>query len=306
MYSSKFKCRSESSTGTKGIHNTDLISVPLTEYEELVGKVGIYFCIRTYSSKIINPKIITDMTKSKVVFCRIANYIQEEDIVSIPNWMMESLEVEDDDIVTLSEVRIDKAKLVKIEPHNKEMFEVFTEDMSISEILSPLISNYGCLTKGSTITINLFGETWKINISDIISEKGKGKRGGTTMNTDIEVDILPALNDIPPKTLTNEEINEKVKKVLDELREEVESIQGFKPKDDVSLDEMTDSERARITRMKRFESDAKISDNEIDESTDEIGEEAEDHQGIEQKDEHTSGELTDAERARIARMKRFS
>lgn len=198
MYKHVLKCSSASGCNIDKLQHRDMILFPVSQKKFLYDKFLSGGCLFVYIRKHYDDDTIEGMklkNSSQPVYCRIMDFVEEENVI-VPDWMMSSCGLKEDDDITVAEVKLLEGKSVLFEPHNKDMM-MSLDGLDICEVFSPLISNYATLTKGTTISIKLLGKEWKINIKELTDINDKKRKGVCVMNTDLETDFLPALDDIP-------------------------------------------------------------------------------------------------------------
>lgn len=271
MYRTNLKCFRSSTVGKNNICHSDLVSLPENQAGILLDKFNseepVFFCVKKYKDKNTDPKNIAHLKIIKnyqPVFCRVADFTQEKNIIILPDWMMNTCDLENEDVVTIAEVRMCKGKTISLEPHDKAMMEMFnspeSKDLSVVDILSPLMSRYGCITNNSEITLELFGVIWKLNVKDAKSDDGKDKKGIIVMNVDLQTNLLPALNDIPLPIMEEEvlETNNVMTFNTSSDKPKIESEDGFKAFkgdgnkvcEDTTNIEINDRDKIRLARLK--------------------------------------------------------
>jgi hypothetical protein len=244
-----------------------MISLSLKDGGELIGKtvsdVPKYYCIRVEND---NDKGY----RQKVVFCRVANFLQEEGNIAMPEWMFETLEVEQGQTIIFREVIVSKGKAVTLKPHSNRIMDVLG-DLDISETLSPLLSSYGCLSKDTTIRLSLFDEEWKFDVVSVVNCNDKKSRGISTIDVDLDTDFT-VMKTVPPSptiapTQTPIASEEAIHKAIEEASQVDTETSGRTLTDNLSAkpdDGLTDYERAREARMKMYETKSMKTDEDVE------------------------------------------
>jgi ubiquitin fusion degradation protein 1 len=83
-------------------------------------------------------------------------------------------------MVNLRNIRLEKAKLIKIRPHETE----FIMNPNPRTILENNFRNYLCVTKGDTVTIRFNKKNYNIDIIEC-----KPKDAVSLTNVDVEIDF---------------------------------------------------------------------------------------------------------------------
>ena len=173
------------------IAQTDLIFLPQSESPDLLdqflGGLGLWMTIKKSN--------LSSDDRVKTIYARVNGFHEE---LLLPNWMIETLDLKDQDELQFSQVIPVPGKSVVFKPHKTTMMDMFTsgplKDLDISEVLSPVISRYSTLTLDSDIEINLFGTIWKLRVIELKNEQGRSKNGVNILNADLETSFEAALD----------------------------------------------------------------------------------------------------------------
>lgn len=259
MFSCKLSCVRDESLSE--LVNSDLVSVSISDAGDLIRKmtsdIPRYFCIRTYADR------GNKGYSQKAIFCRIANFVQEEGNIAMPEWMFETLDIEQGAEVMFREVIIMRGKGVTLRPHSDHLMDVLGR-LDISRTLSPLLSSYGCLSKDSTIHLDILGEKWKFDVVSVVNIKDKKSRGIATINVDLDtsftiMETVPGYIPSPPQSPTilpvSIALDDNMAEISTDMEEEEAKVEVNITPDEPSVqvgDGLSDYERARIARAKRY------------------------------------------------------
>lgn len=212
MYKTTLISKKASRFGKEYIQQKDVIILPESKSVNLIHKTlhrknksPVFFIIRKG-----NHAATSEKYAGKQICCRIADFsCSDSSAVILPDWMFDSLEISENDKVTLAEILIENGREVILRPHDGEMLKNINDlGLDVSNVLSMVISNYGCLTKDSTIEVSILGRSWKIDVVDIKDINGKSKTAISVLDIDLELELLPAKNYIPGEIGTTEIIEQ--------------------------------------------------------------------------------------------------
>ena len=186
------------------IQRTDTIILPESQSKKVIGKtIGrksekpLYFIV----------KAIKGGKNPRQVCCRVADFSSPNySCTVLPDWMFDFLGLSERELVSVSEIIMENGKELTLKLHRQELLDKLRDlDLDISKILSPELSAYGCLTRGSTIEVKILGDDWKIDVVDIKDHLGKSKIAISTINTDLDLILLPALDFVERVPAANDE-----------------------------------------------------------------------------------------------------
>ncbi|BAM40254.1 ubiquitin fusion degradation protein [Theileria orientalis strain Shintoku] len=130
----------------------------------------------------------------------VLEFISEEGTCNIPYWIMQNLELNEGDVVTITNVSLPKAKWVKLKPLNDDYWDISNP----RAVLENALRNYATLTTGDVIPIHYLQTVYLIEIVDL-----KPARACSIIETDMEVDFdvqMPEPKQSVEKTVTEAEI----------------------------------------------------------------------------------------------------
>ena len=144
-----------------------------------------------------NPVLFRILNISLNIYthCGVLDFTAQDDICYLPTNMFYRLCLNPGDKVNLRNIKLDKGKYIKIQPHLTE----FINCPNPKTILENALRAYFCLTKGDTIRIEFNKKYYDLDIVDC-----KPKTAILILNQDIEVDF--------EKPLDYDETQEKVQK----------------------------------------------------------------------------------------------
>ena len=190
--------------------------------------------------------MISNPQMGKKSYCGVLEFSAEEGTCCLPYWMMNNLFLEDGSEVIFRNVTLKKGTFVVLQPHETDFINLSNP----KAILEQELTNYSCLMKGDTISINYQGRDFLIDIAEC-----KPEDQICVVEADIEVDFKPPLD---YKEIPMQKKNSKF--VVDEEAENQKKIkeleQKFKRLDGKALTQ----DQKKLLLQKEEESRKKESD----------------------------------------------
>ena len=126
---------------------------------------------------------------AKKSYCGVLEFSADEGTCILPIWLMNNLYLEEGAEIILRNVNLQKGNFMKIQPHQT----AFIDLPDPKAILEQQLTNYACVFKGDTISINHNGADYLIDIVDC-----KPKDQIVVIEADINVDFAPPLDYVEP------------------------------------------------------------------------------------------------------------
>ena len=104
--------------------------------------------------------------------------------------MMQNLDLEEGQVVTLRSISLPKGSFVKLQPHSKDFLDITNP----RAVLETTLRGFSCLTVGDTIPIHYNEKTYWINIIE-----AKPADAISVIETDCNVDFAPPLDYVEPE-----------------------------------------------------------------------------------------------------------
>ncbi|ORX64065.1 UFD1-domain-containing protein [Anaeromyces robustus] len=111
----------------------------------------------------------------------VLEFTAEEGRIYLPNWMMQTLLIEEGSIIKVKNTSLPLGTFVKIQPQSVDFLNIYNP----KAVLEKTLTNFSALTEGDIITINYNDKFYDIEILEI---KPKGP-GISVVETDLEVDF---------------------------------------------------------------------------------------------------------------------
>jgi len=136
---------------------------------------------------------------SKMTYCGVLEFVAEEGLCYIPTWMFKMLKFpEPGSPATVALVPDLKKKyghvrhMIKLQPHQTKFIELNNP----KAVLEYQLRNFTCLHEEDTITIEVFGDKFEIDILEI---RPKNEYNAICIiEADVDVDFAPPLDYIEP------------------------------------------------------------------------------------------------------------
>ncbi|WRX17803.1 Ubiquitin fusion degradation protein Ufd1-like - like 3 [Theobroma cacao] len=156
------------------------ILMPLSAFDSLVDK-GVE---SPWLFELCNP------VTGKTSHCGVLEFTSDEGFVLLPAPMMESMELEEGELVTLKSASLDKGTFLKLQPHTKNFMQLSDP----KAVLEKAFRDFCCLTTGDTIMIMHNDIKFYIDIVE-----AKPSLAVNIIDTDCEVDFALPLDYEPPQ-----------------------------------------------------------------------------------------------------------
>jgi ubiquitin fusion degradation protein 1 len=111
----------------------------------------------------------------------VLEFTAEEGRIYLPNWMMQTLLIQEGSIIKIKNTSLPLGTFVKIQPQSVDFLNIYNP----KAVLEKTLTNFSALTEGDIITINYNEKFYDIEILEI---KPKGP-GISVVETDLEVDF---------------------------------------------------------------------------------------------------------------------
>ncbi|CAF3125598.1 unnamed protein product [Rotaria socialis] len=167
------------------------ILLPQPALEHLVEKTNIMLF------KLKNPK------NNRLTHCGVLEFIaSEEPICYLPCWMMNHLQLNDGDELSIESVHsIPMATFVRFQPQSKDFLDISNP----RAVLEHVLRNFSCLTKGDMVPIDYLDRKYELSVLEL-----KPSNAVSIVECDMEVDFAPSIDYVGEKksstqTATNDE-----------------------------------------------------------------------------------------------------
>lgn len=120
----------------------------------------------------------------KKLHCGVLEFVADEGQCFVPFWMMENMQLEEGDLLTIRNASLEKGTYVKFRPQSKS----FVELANPRAVLERTLAKYACLTQGETIRIFYNDKTYDIDVVELKSARGPDN-AVTIIEADLNVDF---------------------------------------------------------------------------------------------------------------------
>ncbi|KAK3315183.1 ubiquitin fusion degradation protein UFD1-domain-containing protein [Apodospora peruviana] len=131
--------------------------------------------------------------KGKHTHGGVLEFVAEEGRAYIPQWMMQTLQLDVGDMIQIKTTSLELAKLVKLQPQSTNFLEI-TDPRAV---LEKAFRNFAALTKGDVFNFEYNDEVYEMAVLDIKPETEK--MGVSMIETDVSVDFAPPVGYVEPE-----------------------------------------------------------------------------------------------------------
>ncbi|KAJ1916233.1 ubiquitin fusion degradation protein [Mycoemilia scoparia] len=161
----------------------------------------------SYGNKIYLPdKILDDLTKMQIEYpilfkvenvrtgeythAGVLQFTAEMGKTWLPPWMKQKLNVQNRDMVKITNVTLPKCTFAKLEPQSVDFLDI----TDTRAVLENAMSNYSTLTKGDIIPFKYAGKIYEIKVLEL-----KPQDAVSIVETDMETDFAPPVGYVEPE-----------------------------------------------------------------------------------------------------------
>lgn len=152
---------------------------------------------KEYIPKIKPPYYFSIESNNNITsYCGVMDFTADDDIVLIPNIILEELCIDGSDIVKIKYLSdIPKGDIIQIEPLDKDIFEI----PDLDKFLEKVLSKYCLLYQNQIVQFLYNSKKYKISINYVKTLSNLEVQLVDIVNTDIKIDIVNKfLNDDEP------------------------------------------------------------------------------------------------------------
>ncbi|KAJ4307047.1 ubiquitin fusion degradation protein [Collariella sp. IMI 366227] len=133
---------------------------------------------------------------SKHTHAGVLEFVAEEGRAYIPQWMMQTLQLDVGDMIQVKTTSLELAKLVKLQPQSVNFLEI-TDPRAV---LEKAFRNFAALTKGDVFNFEYNDEVFDVAVLDVKPETDK--MGVSMIETDVSVDFAPPVGYVEPERVS--------------------------------------------------------------------------------------------------------
>ncbi|KAG4304236.1 hypothetical protein PORY_002417 [Pneumocystis oryctolagi] len=131
--------------------------------------------------------------KHRTTHAGVLEFIAEEGRIYLPLWMMQTLLLEQGDLLSVTSTKLPLGSYVKIRPQHPDFLQI-TDPKAV---LENALRNFSALTKEDIFQINYNEQIYEIEVLDIKPDDGRGSV--SVVETDLEVDFAPPVGYSEPE-----------------------------------------------------------------------------------------------------------
>lgn len=122
----------------------------------------------------------------------VLEFVAEEGRAYIPQWMMQTLQLDVGDMIQIQTTSLELAKLVKLQPQSVSFLEISDP----RAVLEKAFRNFAALTKGDVFNFDYNDEVYEVAVLDVKPETDK--MGVSMIETDVSVEFAPPVGYVEP------------------------------------------------------------------------------------------------------------
>ncbi|KAI9141572.1 ubiquitin fusion degradation protein UFD1-domain-containing protein [Paraphysoderma sedebokerense] len=125
---------------------------------------------------------LSNPASAKATHGGVLEFIAEEGRAYLPRWMMQSLFLNEGDLITVKNVNLPLGKFVKIQPQSVDFLDIYDP----RAVLEQSFRSYATLTKDDVISISYNNKQFDLLVMEV-----KPANAVSIVETDLEVDFAP-------------------------------------------------------------------------------------------------------------------
>ncbi|ORZ32091.1 ubiquitin fusion degradation protein UFD1-domain-containing protein, partial [Catenaria anguillulae PL171] len=133
---------------------------------------------------------LTNERTGKTTHGNVLEFLAEEGRAYVPRWMLESLGVQEGELVQIKSTRLPSGKFVKIQPQSTAFLDISDP----KAVLERAFRSYLCMTLGDKIAFMYADREYVIEIQEL-----KPANAVNLLDTDLEVDFAPPVGYVEPE-----------------------------------------------------------------------------------------------------------
>ncbi|KAF9877743.1 ubiquitin fusion degradation protein UFD1 [Colletotrichum karsti] len=131
--------------------------------------------------------------KGKHSHSGVLEFVAEEGRAYLPQWMMETLQLDVGDMIQVKTTSLELARLVKLQPQSVNFLDISDP----KAVLEKAFRNFATLTKGDVFNFEYNDEIYHVAVLEVKPETDK--MGVCMIETDVEVDFAPPVGYVEPE-----------------------------------------------------------------------------------------------------------
>ncbi|KAI1764309.1 UFD1-domain-containing protein [Hypoxylon sp. FL1150] len=131
--------------------------------------------------------------KSTQTHAGVLEFVAEEGRAYIPQWMMQTLQLEVGDMIQIKSTSLELAKMVKLQPQSTNFLDISDP----KAVLENTFRNFATLTKGDVFNFEYNDEVYEVAVLEVKPETEK--MGVCMIETDVSVEFAPPVGYVEPQ-----------------------------------------------------------------------------------------------------------
>ncbi|KAI1381485.1 UFD1-domain-containing protein [Hypoxylon crocopeplum] len=131
--------------------------------------------------------------KGRQTHAGVLEFVAEEGRAYIPQWMMQTLQLDVGDLIQVKSTSLELAKLVKLQPQDTKFLDISDP----KAVLERAFRNFATLTKGDVFNFEYNDQVYDVAVLEVKPETEK--MGVCMIETDVSVDFAPPVGYVEPQ-----------------------------------------------------------------------------------------------------------
>ena len=135
---------------------------------------------------------LVNSEKGKHSHCGVLEFVAEEGRAYIPQWMMQTLQLDVGDMLQIKTTSLELARMVKLQPQSPAFLEISDP----KAVLERAFRNFATLTQGDIFSFEYNGDVYDVAVLEVKPETPK--MGVSMIETDVSVDFAAPVGYVEP------------------------------------------------------------------------------------------------------------
>ncbi|KAI1800844.1 UFD1-domain-containing protein [Daldinia bambusicola] len=131
--------------------------------------------------------------KERQTHAGVLEFVAEEGRAYIPQWMMQTLQLDVGDMIQIKSTSLELAKMVKLQPQSTNFLDISDP----KAVLEKAFRNFATLTKGDVFNFEYNDEVYEVAVLEVKPETEK--MGVCMIETDVSVEFAPPVGYVEPQ-----------------------------------------------------------------------------------------------------------
>ncbi|KAI1101929.1 UFD1-domain-containing protein [Jackrogersella minutella] len=131
--------------------------------------------------------------KERQTHAGVLEFVAEEGRAYIPQWMMQTLQLDVGDMIQIKSTSLELAKMVKLQPQSTNFLDISDP----KAVLEKAFRNFATLTKGDVFNFEYNDEVYEVAVLEVKPETDK--MGVCMIETDVSVEFAPPVGYVEPQ-----------------------------------------------------------------------------------------------------------